>query len=178
MFPLGMAIARAVWDHAENIDTLLHADIARSLLSALIAALVLSALILGYALRGKRNEAIFIAAGTVALLILFANRLILPIADTVISARPAAVWMMHGHSIRADDVAVYHLPRAYGYGLDYYFNTTLPDWTPENSSAKIVFCGGAELNSPELQSPRMQAKFPATGDAKVFFVIVNPGISQ
>jgi 4-amino-4-deoxy-L-arabinose transferase-like glycosyltransferase len=178
MFPLGMAIARAVWDHAENIDTLLHADIARSLLSALIAALVLSALILGYALRGKRNEAIFIAAGTVALLILFANRLILPIADTVISARPAAVWMMHGHSIRADDVAVYHLPRAYGYGLDYYFNTTLPDWTPENTSARIVFCGGAEFDALELQSPRMQAKFPATGDGKVFFVIVNSGKEQ
>ncbi|HET6143198.1 MAG TPA: glycosyltransferase family 39 protein [Candidatus Acidoferrales bacterium] len=178
LFPLGLAIAVALSNRAVNVDALLRADMARSLLPALIAALILSALILGYALRGKRSEAIFIAAGTIALLILFANRLILPIADTIISSRPAALWMIQGHSVRAEDVAVYHVPRAYGYGLDYYFNTTVPNWTPENSSAKIVFCGGAELNSPELQSPRMQAKFPATGDAKVFFVIVNPGISQ
>jgi hypothetical protein len=135
-------------------------------------------MILVYALRGKRGQAIFIAASTAALLIVFANRLILPVADTIVSSRPAALWMLRGHTIHASDVAVYHLPRAYGYGLDYYFNTTLPDWTPENTSARIVFCGAAALNSPELQSPRMQAKFPATGDGKVFFVIVNPGNQQ
>jgi 4-amino-4-deoxy-L-arabinose transferase-like glycosyltransferase len=174
LFPLGLAIALALWNRAVNVDTLLRGDVARSLLPALIAGLILSALILAYALRGKRNEAIFIAAGTIALLILFANRLILPIADTVISSRAAALWMMQEHSVRSEDVAVFHVPRAYAYGLDYYFNTALPDWTPENSSAKIVFCGAAELNSPELQTPRMQAKFPATGDGKVFFVIVNP----
>jgi 4-amino-4-deoxy-L-arabinose transferase-like glycosyltransferase len=175
LFPLGLAIALALWNRAVNVDPLLRADVARNLLPALIAALIVSALILAYTLRGKRNEAIFIAASTIALLILFANRLILPIADTFISSRPAALWMMQGHSVRAEDVAVYHLPRAYGYGLDYYFNLTLPEWTPENSAAKIVFCGGAELNAPELQGPSMQAKFPATGDGKVFFVIVNPG---
>jgi 4-amino-4-deoxy-L-arabinose transferase-like glycosyltransferase len=178
LLPLGLAVALALWNRAVNVDALLRADVARSLLPALIAALILSALILGYALRGKRSEAIFIAAGAIALLILFANRLILPIADTIISSRPAVFWMLQVHSVRAEDVAVYHLPRAYGYGLDYYFNMPLPDWTPENSSAKIVFCGATDLNSPELQSPRMQAKFPATGDGKVFFVIVNPGVTQ
>jgi hypothetical protein len=77
------------------------------------------------------------------------------------------------HSLNADDVAVYALPRAYGYGLNYYFNATLPEWTPENTNAKILFCGEEALNSPQLESLRGKAKFPATGDDKVFIVLLN-----
>jgi hypothetical protein len=114
-----------------------------------------------------------VAASTTALLILLANRLILPGTDTLVSPRPAAMWAIQGHSLSAGDVVVYSLPRAYGYGLNYYFNATLTEWTPENTSAKILFVGRDALNSPQLESLRGKAEFPATGDGKIFLVLLN-----
>lgn len=173
MFPLGLAIALVQWNHAANIDSQLHDYIARGFQIALGAAIVLAAVVIIYSFRGKLNEAIFVAASTIALLVLLANRLILPGTDTLVSPRPAAMWAIQGHSVRADEVAVYGLPRAYGYGLDYYFNATLPDWTPENTNAKILFCGREALKSPQLESLRGNAKFPASGDEKVFIVLLK-----
>ena len=173
LFPIGIAIALAEWNHASNIDASLQGGIARVLQIALAAAMILAVPIVGYALRRRLSESIFVAASTTALLILFANRFVLPAADTLVSARPAAMWLIQGHSLSADEVAVYHLPRAYGYGLDYYFNATLAEWTPENRSAQIVFCGGEALNSPQLKGLRDQPPFPVTGDGKVFLVILN-----
>ena len=173
LFPVGIAIALLQWNHAPNIDTQLHVHIARGFHAALGAAVVLAAIIVGYAFRRKMNEAIFVAAFTAALLILLANRLALPGTDTVVSPRPAAMWAIQTYSLSAADVAVYALPRAYGYGLNYYFNATLPEWTPENTNAKILFCGQGALDSPQLESLRGKAKFPATGDGKVFLVLLN-----
>jgi 4-amino-4-deoxy-L-arabinose transferase-like glycosyltransferase len=173
MFPVGLAIAAVQWNHAPNIDALLHSNIARGFHIALGVAIVLTAVIMGYAFRRKLNEAIFVAASTTALLILLANRLILPGTDTLVSPRPAAMWAIQGHSLSAGDVVVYSLPRAYGYGLNYYFNATLTEWTPENTSAKILFVGRDALNSPQLESLRGKAEFPATGDGKIFLVLLN-----
>jgi 4-amino-4-deoxy-L-arabinose transferase-like glycosyltransferase len=172
MFPIGIAVALARWSHAANIDSQLHGHIARGFQIALGAAIVLAAVIVIYALRRKLNEAIFVAASTTALLVLLANRLILPGADTLVSPRPAAMWAL-GHSVGADDVVVYSLPRAYGYGLNYYFDAALPEWTPENTNAKILFCGKEALDTPQLESLRGKAKFPATGDEKVFLVLLS-----
>jgi 4-amino-4-deoxy-L-arabinose transferase-like glycosyltransferase len=172
MFPIGIAIAVAQWIHAANIDPQLHVHIARGFQIALGAATILATVIAIYAFRRKLNEAIFVTASTTSLLVLLANRLILPGVDTLVSPRPAAMWAM-GHSVRADEVAVYGLPRAYGYGLNYYFNATLPEWTPENTHAKILFCGKEALNSPQLESLHGEAKFPATDDEKVFIVLLN-----
>jgi len=174
MFPVGVGIALVQWNHAPNIDFLLRTNIARGFQIALGATLFLAAVIAVYALRRRLNEAIFVAASTTALLILIANRLILPGTDTLVSPRPAAMWAIQGHSLSADDIAVYALPRAYGYGLDYYFNATLPEWTPKNTNSKILFCGRAALDSPEMERLLSgKSEFPATGDGKVFVVILN-----
>lgn len=173
MIPIGIAIALVQWNYAPNIDVLLRANIARGFEIALGSAIVLAAVIAGYALRRRLNEAIFVAASTIALLILLANRLVLPGTDTLVSPRPAAMWAIQGHALSADDVAVYSVPRAYGYGLDYYFDATLPEWTPENTNAKILFCGKDAVDSPQLENLRGKAKFPASGDGKVFIVLLN-----
>jgi 4-amino-4-deoxy-L-arabinose transferase-like glycosyltransferase len=173
MFPMVVAIALVQWNRAPNMDVLLHANIAKGFQIALGAAMVLAAVAVGYAFRRKLNEAVFVAASTTALLILLANRLILPGADTLVSPRPAAIHAIQGQPIRADEVAIYGLPRAYGYGLNYYFNSTLPEWTPENTNAKFLFCGRDALYSPQLESLRGKARFPATGDGKIFLVLLN-----
>jgi len=46
---------------------------------------------------------------------------------------------MKQYSPDPDEIAVYRLPRAYGYELNYYFGKELPEWTPENTSAAFVF---------------------------------------
>ncbi len=173
MFPIGIAVAVVQWNHAADVESQLHGHIARGFQIALGAAIVLAAVVVIYSFRRKLNEAVFVAASTTALLVLLANRLILPGVDTLVSPRPAAMWAIQTHSLSANDAAVYGLPRAYGYGLNYYFNATLPEWRPENTNAKILFCGKEALNSPQLESLRGKAKFPATGDEKVFIVLLN-----
>ncbi|HEX3377894.1 MAG TPA: glycosyltransferase family 39 protein, partial [Candidatus Acidoferrales bacterium] len=173
LFPIGIAVALVEWNHAANIESQLQSHIARGFQIALGTAIVLTVVVVIYALRPKLNEAIFVAASTTALLVLLANRLILPGVDTLVTPRAAAMWAIQTHSLTAEDAAVYGLPRAYGYGLNYYFNATLPDWMPENTDAKILFCGREALNSPQLESLRGKAKFPATGDGKVFLVLLG-----
>ncbi len=173
IFPAGMGIGLALWNHASNIGTMLHAEIARGLQIALAAAIVFGGLIVAYSLRRKFAEALFVAAFATAFLLLLSNRLILPGTDTIASTRPAAIWAIQGHSIRADELAVYRLPRAYEYGLDYYFGETLREWTPENSSARFLFCSREALNSVGRTDILEGDETPATGDGKIFFVKLN-----
>lgn len=170
LFPIGTGIALAEWTHAPNIDYLLHAEIARGLEFTLAAAILFGSLIAGFSIRHKRNEGIFLAAFATAMLILFANRLILPGTDKIVSTRSAGTYV--SRRLPVDEVAVYQLPRAAEYGLNYYFNVALPEWSPDNTKAKIVICGREALGSPRLGEVPAEDKGPLTGDGKIFFVIL------
>jgi 4-amino-4-deoxy-L-arabinose transferase-like glycosyltransferase len=178
LFPIGAGIALAEWSQAPNIEFMLHAELVRGFEVASVAAIALGGLIAGFSIRRKINEAIFISAFTTALLILISNRLILPGTDAIVSARSAAVWAIHLHSLGPDEVVVYDLPRAYGYGLNYYFQKTLSEWTPENATAKVLFCSRGALNSSLLSGLPGRDEIPATGDGKVFFVILHPAAGK
>jgi hypothetical protein len=86
------------WNHAANVESQLHDHIARGFQIALGEAIVLAVVVVIYSFRRKLNEAIFVAASTTALLVLLANRLILPGTDTLVSPRPAAMWAIQTHS--------------------------------------------------------------------------------
>ena len=74
-----------------------------------------------------------------------------------------------------DEIAVYKLPRAYGYGLNYYFGTELPQWTPENTRANYLFLSEDSqppLNqSPKFIHPRAGSFAPATSDGKIYLLL-------
>lgn len=176
IFPIGVGIALAEWAHDPRIGLQLHAETLRGLQIALALAIVFGGLIAGFSIRRKSNEAIFVAAFATAVLILLANRFILPGIDTIVSSRPAAVWTIQIHSMSPDEVAVYRLPRAYEYGLNYYFGSTLSEWTPQDVKAKVLFCSREALDSPMFSGISSQYKNPASGDGKIFFVIVRPAV--
>jgi 4-amino-4-deoxy-L-arabinose transferase-like glycosyltransferase len=174
IFPIGVGIALAEWGHAPNIDSLLHAEILRGLQIALAVAIVFGGLIAGFSIRRKLNEAIFVAAFATAVLILLANRLILPGTDTIVSTRPAGTYI--SHKLPLDEVTIYQLPRAYEYGFNYYFNAALPEWTPDDTKAKLVLCGREALESARFDGVPAEEKGPLTGDGKIFYVILRPEV--
>jgi 4-amino-4-deoxy-L-arabinose transferase-like glycosyltransferase len=146
-------------------------DPIRGLRAAFGVALVGGSLIVAFALFHKWNGAVSTTACTIAILLLVANRLVMPGVDTFISARPAAMGLIQLHKAKPDEVAVYHLPRAYEYGLNYYFGTELPEWTPQNTKAKYLFLS-RDSRPPLNQSLQFLnlhagAFFPATSDGKI-----------
>jgi 4-amino-4-deoxy-L-arabinose transferase-like glycosyltransferase len=84
----------------------------------------------------KRPRAAFVS---VVLLITtaveIANFKVLPQLDSQISSRPLAREIMVADP-SGEDVATYDIPRAWHYGLDFYLNRDLPEWTPESPDSK------------------------------------------
>lgn len=174
ILPVGIGIALLTRSHSPLADAMLNTKYTRGFEIALGAAILGLCAIVAFSFRLQQSNALCAAALTVAILILLTNRLILPVIDTIVSARPAADRTIRLYSLTAEDVAVYRLPRAYQYGLDYYFNAELPEWTPENKDARVLFAGRDALDkSPPSALPKGD-RGPATMDGKVFFVILHP----
>ena len=105
------------------------------------------------------------------ILLLIANRMLMPGLDRIISSRPAAIGLITAFRATPDEVAIYHLPRAYQYGLDYYFGKDLPEWTPENTRSNYIFFSKgslSQLNQFTQLGGRTSVFFPATTDGKIF----------
>jgi 4-amino-4-deoxy-L-arabinose transferase-like glycosyltransferase len=173
IFPVGISIALAIRSHSPLVDAMLDANFTRGFEIALGMAIVCFGVVVGFSIRRQPNNALCFVASTVAILIFLANRFILPVIDTIASARPAAIWTIQVHSLSTDEVVVYGLPRAYQYGLNYYFNAPLSEWTPENKKARVLFASRDALDSLPPRSLPGRDQAPATEDGKVFFVILN-----
>jgi 4-amino-4-deoxy-L-arabinose transferase-like glycosyltransferase len=171
MLPMGLGIALAQWRHASNIEFTLHSEITQGLKIALAAAVVFGVLVAGFSIRRKLNEAIFVAALAMAILLLLANRLILPETDRIVSMRASGTNLRQ--KLIPEEIAVYKLPRAAGYGLNYYFNTTLAEWTPENTHAKFVICGREALGFMRLAQVPAGGEFPFSEDGKIWALILR-----
>jgi len=150
-------------------------DPIRGVRVALGTALVGGGLIGALALLRKWNGAVCITACTTLVLLLVANRMVMPGLDTFISARPAATDLIKVYKAKPDEIAVYRLPRAYGYGLNYYFGTDLPEWSPENTRATYLFLSKdspAPLNqSRQFFNARAGSFVPATSDGKIYLLL-------
>lgn len=178
ILPVGIGIALAVQSNSHLADAMLDAKFTRGFEIALGVAIFGLCVIAVFSFRRQQGNALCAASLTVAILILLANRLILPVIDTIASARPAADWTIRLHSLSADDVVVYGLPRAYQYGLNYYFNYPLPEWTPDNKRAIVLFASRYALDtSPIGRFPGVD-QAPATLDGKVILVILHPAAGK
>ena len=104
-------------------------------------ALVGGALVVGFSIYRKWNSAICMLACTTAVLVVLVTLLVLPSLDEIISVRHNTLGFMAGYPAEPNKVAVFHLPRSYEYGLDYYFKKALPEWTPEKTEVRFVFSG-------------------------------------
>ena len=178
ILPASIGIALAIWLRNPNMGGVLHVNLARSFEIALCIATVCGAGIVGFSLGQKLNHAVCIAALTVTILVLAANRIFLPGIDAIISARPAAISAIQDHSLSPDEVVVYGLPRAYQFSLNYYFNASLSEWTPGNNNARVLFSSRESLDSPAFSSVPGKDRSPATADGKIFLVTLHPAAEK
>jgi hypothetical protein len=105
------------------------------------ASLLGLGLVVAVAAYRKWTGAVTVVGCTVIFLLLVGNSRIIPLVDALISVKSIAANLAGIYKVRPDEIAVYHLPRAYEYGLNYYFGRELPEWTPENTNASILFFG-------------------------------------
>jgi len=137
----------------------------------IVAALVGGVLIVAFAFSRKWNGAVCVVACTTVVLLLIANRMIMPGIDALISVRPAAAVLIGMYKVKPNEIAIYRLPRAYEYGLNYYFEKNLPELMPDNTNASIIFYG---VNSDIFGFPVMRPggifdSDPASIDGKIWW---------
>jgi hypothetical protein len=123
----------------------------------------------------KWSGAISMLACTTLILLFLANQLILPSLDEIISARPVAHEFMKVYPTERDRAAVFQLPRSYEYGLDYYLQEALPQWTPEKTEARFIFSGKPGLEQllafPELNDvSKNKSYIPLDPGNRVFLI--------
>jgi 4-amino-4-deoxy-L-arabinose transferase-like glycosyltransferase len=170
--PLVLVLALAKLHASIDARTQLYASLMKAFEISLLPALLGCGLVVGFSFARKLNAVVWTTVLSVAALVALANQMILPRLDAT-TVRPAAEWTIGMHSLRPQDVAVLGLPRSYQYGLNYYFNSTLSEWTPENEHAKVVFCGDEAATSTHFPN-RIDAPVPATPDGKVQLVLLRP----
>ena len=104
-------------------------------------------LIVIFAMKSRPREAFLFVALLVPAAVEIANFAILPGLDVQISARQLA-----GDLLKADpsgkDFAIYQLPRAWRYGMDFYLNRDLPEWVPGKSEPEWILGGPV----PDIQT--------------------------
>ncbi|HYL69034.1 MAG TPA: hypothetical protein VEX69_07705, partial [Candidatus Limnocylindria bacterium] len=84
----------------------------------------------------ERRGAILVSALLVALLVEIAGARILPALDPYLSARPHAQFLRNDR--RPDRLFTYHLNRSWSYGLAFYLQRELPEWSPDDPQAALV----------------------------------------
>lgn len=91
-----------------------------------------------------RRGALLISALMMALLVEIAGARILPELDPFISARPHAQLLRNDR--RPERIFIFRLNRSWSYGLAFYLDRELPEWSARDSQAALVLTspGGLE----------------------------------
>jgi 4-amino-4-deoxy-L-arabinose transferase-like glycosyltransferase len=173
VFLVLVGIARAKFHPSLAPELGLDLDPLRGIEVAFGVSLVFGALIVGSVLRRKWNGAICVAACATVILILTTNRMFMPVLDSIVSARPAASSVIRSYAPKPDRVSVFHVPRAYWYGLNYYFQADLAEWAPGGRGPSFLFTSREDL--PQVthllrsKNGRAATPIPATEDGKIYF---------
>jgi 4-amino-4-deoxy-L-arabinose transferase-like glycosyltransferase len=132
-------VLAAMFLHATR--KLLFTDMTRSIASLAVIALGLAvgvaAAILYAGMRGNFRLAVILCSLCAVATLEAANIAVLPPLDPHVSARPhAELWRDDLHPER---IFTYELRRSGNYGLAFYFHREIPEWSPEDPDAALVF---------------------------------------
>ncbi|MFZ0520875.1 MAG: glycosyltransferase family 39 protein [Candidatus Acidiferrales bacterium] len=104
-----------------------------------VIILLVAAIAIALGLAAARRD-LRLAVGVCCLSVLgtveFANIVILPALDPVVSARPYAQMLQH--DLHPDRIFEFEVTRAWDYGLAFYFRRELPEWSPQDPNAALV----------------------------------------
>jgi 4-amino-4-deoxy-L-arabinose transferase-like glycosyltransferase len=115
------------------------------LLGAAIGGLLIAAL----ALSRKQAGAIVLSSLLVVSLMFCSTRLLLPPLDSAISPR-ATARALASYCGSSANIATYGLPRAWRYGLNFYAQRDIPEWTPGGNYVCIVTNDAAQEDFEQL----------------------------
>jgi 4-amino-4-deoxy-L-arabinose transferase-like glycosyltransferase len=169
VFPALVGIAYAKLN-GTAIPAWMDPDFSKRIQLEFVAALVCGVSVGALAFRRNFQGAISSAAFATVVLLLLANHFLMPRLDELVSTRPAALGNEGGYLTEPDRVAVLGLPRSYQYGLDYYFQRALPEWTAENTEARFVFSSKQGLEQFSRLPEPMPLSRPVTPDGRIFIV--------
>ncbi len=99
----------------------------------LLAAAVAMAI---FGVRGKAGWAMGLCALCLVASVEAANIIVLPLVEGRYSARPYAEFLKNDP--HPDRIFTYQLPRAWNYGLTFYFGRVLPEWSPTDPDPAFV----------------------------------------
>jgi 4-amino-4-deoxy-L-arabinose transferase-like glycosyltransferase len=168
LYPAALAIANWKFRFAISAGTIPDFNRYRGLQLGLLSALVFGALIVWLGLRGRFDRAFATAACTVAVLIVIANRIFLPVLDTSVSARHAAREVLNQYGVKPEQAAVMELPRAFEYGLNYYFERDLPTWSFDHPRNAFLFTTPEMIPKlDQIAHARAHSAVSATLDGKI-----------
>jgi 4-amino-4-deoxy-L-arabinose transferase-like glycosyltransferase len=143
----GLAIACASWFRRLPFESTLTGSKAPAVLMA--TAFVGGLACISLALAGRLRSAFATAGMLMAVLLVGVNTAIIPKVDPLLSPRTAA----RATPLEAFDdprLAILHVSRPWEYGLDFYLDRALPEWTPAMPAPSWVWTterGAAELAS-------------------------------
>jgi 4-amino-4-deoxy-L-arabinose transferase-like glycosyltransferase len=135
--------------------------------------LVVAALAIGIAgLRGKARWVIGLCALCLLGSVEAANLEVLPLVEGRYSARPYAEFLRN--DAHPDRIFTYQLPRAWNYGLAFYFNRELPEWSSSDPDPAFVLSTRKGLSQVQ-QLGRSSGPLDLTQDGQraLIFVPVN-----
>jgi 4-amino-4-deoxy-L-arabinose transferase-like glycosyltransferase len=106
--------------------------------------------IVALVLKSRPREALLFVALFATVTVAIANFDVLPGLNNQFSARPLAVKILKTDP-SGGNVAVYRLPRAWEYGMNFYMNRDLPEWAPGSADPEWIL-GGRLLPAGMLHS--------------------------
>lgn len=145
-----------------------HGTVHRVAMGVFVAGAILTAL----ALRGARQTAIAGHALTVAGLVLLLSWVILPQLDPWLSPRVLAESL--ARQVPGADIALYEVPRAWQYGLEYYLQRPLPVWPGQATAPAWICTPASRLAQLTAQAQLVGAPRELPGD----FVLVRVQASR
>jgi 4-amino-4-deoxy-L-arabinose transferase-like glycosyltransferase len=131
-----------------------------------VVVFVLGLLTVIFTLKKRPREAFVFIVVLIACSVEIANFKVLPDLDATISSRPLARELLKVNPA-GDDVGTYDIPRAWRYGLDFYLNRDLPEWTPASNSTNWV--AGNIAVEPEFEN-RYRVQLDEIAEANKFRV--------
>jgi 4-amino-4-deoxy-L-arabinose transferase-like glycosyltransferase len=84
----------------------------------------------------RPSTALVLSFVTVIALVEFAGLRVLPALDPYISARSHEAFLRH--DLRQDRLFTFHLQRSWNFGLAFYFERELPEWSPSDPDPALV----------------------------------------
>jgi len=131
-------VLAAVFLHAAHKPPFTEIDSAIPVLAAVVIGIAI-AVAAGILYAGTREElhvAVILCSLSVMATLEIANTVLLPALDPYISARAHATFFRN--DLHPDRIFTYQLRRSWNYGLAFYFNREITEWSPQDPDAALV----------------------------------------